>query len=399
MSSVAHFYLFMGSGGVGKTTLSAAWALALANRGLRVALITIDPAKRLAQSLGLNQLAGHLTQTTISDHLWAMMLDQESTSHRLVERFAAHPHQAAKIIDNHYFKMFSRVLAGTQEMLAVYEVHEAIHSGRFDVVVLDTPPAQHALDFLEVPQRLSRALDGPALRWLIDQDDAAQKTKAGWRARLGGLGKNIALRAFTKVTSAPFIDDLLEFMGLFGGVLMQLRSRGVSLDHLLKSSSTDLWIITAPHQSQLLAAQQVSEILKERGYEVKGWLINRTPLVICDSTRDPSDVAASPQLIDPDLLKALTGHVLEELATSTAWGHLSSAEAERLCAEVTRACRHEVYRGLTALSALQTHLEEANARHLKLTLIEELSQGLTPLERIEQLAKILERRSLVNHEV
>jgi len=383
MSHAARFYLFMGSGGVGKTTLSAAWALALAQQGLRVALITIDPAKRLAQSLGLNQLEGRLTQTTISDHLWAMMLDQESTSYRLVERFTTTPEQAQKIIHNHYFKVFSRFLSGTHEMMAVYEVYEALYDGRFDAVVLDTPPAQHALDFLEVPQRLSHALDGQALRWLIDQEFALQESASGWRARLGGLGKTVALKAFTKVTSTPFIEDLLEFISLFGEVLMQLKTRGGSLEKLLKSPSTDLWIVTSPQHPQLTAAQQVTDILRARGYSVSGWLINRTPLIVHDMVKQKSG-AGDFQLnrVEPQLIDQLYTSGVKELSESL------RTQVPSVKEQALQAWLMEIEKSRCTLRSLQMMSET----HQKVILIEELLFDLTPLKRLESLARSLENQ-------
>jgi anion-transporting ArsA/GET3 family ATPase len=391
MGQPARFYLFMGSGGVGKTTLSAAWALAQARRGLRVALITIDPAKRLAQSLGLNDLESKLAPTSISDHLWAMMLDQENTSYRLVERFTSTPDQASKIINNKYFKVFSRVLAGAQEMMAVYEVHEAIYDGRFDVVVLDTPPAQHALDFLEVPNRLSQALDGPALRWLINKDQSTLKSASGWRARLGGLGKNMALRAFTTVTSAPFVEDLLEFINLFGGILIQLRSRGVSLEDLLKSTSAELWIVTSPDQPQLISAQEVTHTLQNRGYPVKGWLINRTPSLICDLLNDVSEDSGIYTQLETRLEdESLRG--IAELSELIAQHHAIEHETMNLRDHAILAWRREIERAKIALSNLHLQLGETDQSQHVVELVEEILLDLTPLERIEHLARLLEHK-------
>lgn len=363
-------YTFIGSGGVGKTTLSAAWALSLAQRGSKVALITIDPAKRLAQSLGLDGLEGALKQTTIHQNLWAMMLDQEQTSLRLVQRFAATPERAHKIAQNRYFKTFSRSLAGTQEMMAVYEVYEALASERFDVVVLDTPPAQHALDFLDVPQRLGVALDGPALRWLLDHEAASgsESTQtaqsSGWRAKLGGIGKSVALRAFTKMTSAPFIEDLFEFLSLFGGVLSALRARGGSLEELLRSPASHMCIVSAPQPSTLSASDQVTRALSERGYRADLWLVNRVPTLWMRARRQSLSLAE------------LSRSGLAELEASLA--DLDNATLDQAISEWHR----EIQRAQRAADAL-TRCEHSPAR---LELLEELPLDLSPSERLRELA-------------
>ena len=358
-----HLYVFTGSGGVGKTTLSAAWSLTLAEMGERVALITIDPAQRLAQSLGLARLEGQLTQTPISSGLWAMMLDREVTSRRLVERFAPSQDQAARIANNRYFKVFSRSLAGAQEMMAIHEVHEALHCGLYDAVVLDTPPAQHTLDLLDVPERLRVALDGPALKWMSSPQS---RTKGrGWRAALGGLSKSMALKAFTRMTSAPFLEDLFEFINLFGGVLRELKERGGSLEDWLTSRHTSIWVIASPEQSTLTAADRVSEALDQRGYHAERWLVNRVPAILKEYGR-PLD--------HENLMNIGQCQVNEVFGEQTP--ELSSLALSVWCEEVDRAC--------DAADALQRHAYQS------LFLIEELSKRLTPLEQVQALTKVLE---------
>ena len=165
----------VGSGGVGKTTLSAAIALHLAQQGYQVALITIDPALRLANALGLDALDGILRrlpfELNTEGEVWAMMLDKHHTSHRLVTRFTDSKKEAQLIFDNPYYKAFSRSLAGVQEYMAIHEVNEALASNRFDFIVLDTPPAQHALDFIDTPQKIHEALNHPTLKKLLFSSD------------------------------------------------------------------------------------------------------------------------------------------------------------------------------------------------------------------------------------
>lgn len=371
----SRLYTFIGSGGVGKTTLSAAWAYTLADQGFKVALITIDPAKRLAQSLGVQKLEGSLKPTSLHPQLWAMMLDQEETSRRLVKRFAASHAQAQKIFANRYFDLFSRALSGTQEMMAVYEVCEALESDLFDVVVLDTPPAQHALDFFDVPRKLGTALDGSALRWLIGdrpEDTVAHRASGGWRGKLSGLGKSVALRAFTKVTSAPFVEDLFEFLSLFGGVLSELRKRGGSLESLLQASSSALWVVGAPESSPLSACERVTDELKTRGFSVERWLINRVPSLLHEALADQS-------LADREVLRRLSA--LDQEGRAELLHYLndqSSATRDTALGVWSR----EVERANGALGVLNRLTDHA----VEITLIEELSRALPTLDRLMMIS-------------
>lgn len=358
-----HLYVFVGCGGVGKTTVSAAWSLALAQQGVRVALITIDPARRLAQSLGLETLGGELTQTPLSPNLWAMMLDREHTSTRLVQRFAPTHEHVSKIKANRYFNIFSRSLAGAQEMMALHEVHDALHCGRFDVVVLDTPPSQHTLELLEVPQRLRVALDGPALQWLSLKSFDPDREDKGWRSTFTGLSKTVALKAFTKLTSAPFLEELFEFLNLFGDVLRALKEQSSSVEQWLAGPHTSIWLVTSPAQSHRIAGEHLRDTLEKRGYRVGRWLVNRTPLLLCALGLEIS----LSQLVR--LSETSRAH-LEELGLSI---HPDQVEI----------WRQEIDRALEAASELN-HLEPSS-----LILLEELSTASSPIEHIQALAHFL----------
>lgn len=364
-----HIHLFAGCGGVGKTTLSAAWAYLFAQKGYQVALITIDPAKRLAQSLGLDTLDSCLTQTNIHHNLWAMMLDQEATSHRLVSIYAKTPEQIDTITQNRYFNVFSSALAGVQEMMAVHEVHEAVHSQRFHIIILDTPPAQHTLDLLSVSQRLQTALDNPALSWLLREDTETAKSKKGSRSfgnKLTDLGKQVALKAFTKMTSTVFLEDLLEFLKIFHGVLTQIKNRGLSLEQTLKHNQSHIWIVTSPETVTLKSAKSVSKYLQDKGFLVRGWFVNRTPLLFTQLQEDLS--------LD-DLLtqakKDLKNTELDELNTS----------------KILSILHEETERARDALQIISPYQENAS-----LTFIEELPQNLSPIDLVKRLSTQLEDR-------
>ena len=158
-----------GSGGVGKTTCSAAIALGLAARGQRVAVVTIDPAKRLADALGLESLSDAPSRIDgqWSGELWALMLDTKSTFDALVAKYAPSPAQAEGILRNRFYRNISTALSGTQEYMAMEKLFELHDEGGFDLIVVDTPPTRNALDFIDAPRRLTRFLDNRIFRWLM----------------------------------------------------------------------------------------------------------------------------------------------------------------------------------------------------------------------------------------
>lgn len=191
-----------GAGGVGKTTTAAALALQAALAGRRVAVLTIDPARRLAQALGLDSFSGSLRPVS-AEHfaaaglrpkgeLWAMMLDTASTGDAMVRRFAPDERASEAILANRYYQHFSTALAGVQEYMAVEQVRTLALEGRFDLVLLDTPPAVHALEFLEAPGRLIDALDSSAMQLLLKSSPQAP---AGVASRLLGAGAITSSRA------------------------------------------------------------------------------------------------------------------------------------------------------------------------------------------------------------
>ena len=174
-----------GSGGVGKTTTSAALAMGLAAQGLRVAVVTIDPARRLANSLGLDELdneprlvdparfAGHGLE--VRGELWAMMLDAKRTFDELIDRLAPDAQTRDEVLDNRIYQQLSGAVAGSQEFTAVAKLYELDRSGRFDAIVLDTPPSRNALDFLDAPDRLTQFFEGRALRVFLAPTGLAAK--------------------------------------------------------------------------------------------------------------------------------------------------------------------------------------------------------------------------------
>src|SRR5919199_6635168 len=207
-----------GSGGVGKTTTSAALAMGLAASGAKVAVVTIDPAKRLADSLGLEDLdneprlvdpsrfAGHGVE--MEGELWAMMLDAKRTFDELIDRLAPDARTRDEVLANRIYQELSGAVAGSQEFTAVAKLYDLVRSERFDVVVLDTPPSRNALDFLDAPDRLTNFFEGRALRAFL--------APTGLAARVVGRGTGVVFGALRRVTGVALLEDLSTFFGSLG---------------------------------------------------------------------------------------------------------------------------------------------------------------------------------------
>ncbi|MEY2425854.1 MAG: hypothetical protein QOI61_1426, partial [Actinomycetota bacterium] len=190
-----------GSGGVGKTTTAAALAVEAAARGRRACVVTIDPARRLADALGLGELTNEPREVKGQwpGELWALMLDTKSTFDAIVAKYAASSEQADRIIGNRLYRNISGALSGTQEYMAMEKLHELHASGQFDVIVIDTPPTRNALDFLDAPRRITRFLDNRLFRLLIMPTTSYLRAVSAATQRI--------LRTIARVVGAEVVDD------------------------------------------------------------------------------------------------------------------------------------------------------------------------------------------------
>jgi anion-transporting ArsA/GET3 family ATPase len=222
-----------GSGGVGKTTTSAAIALGLAATGAKVAVVTIDPARRLANALGLQELHNEprrvepacLGEVELKGELWAMTLDPKRTFDELIERLAPDPGRALEIKANRVYRELSTAVSGSQEFTAIAKLYELDRERDFDVLVLDTPPSRSALDFLDAPGRLTSFLEGRALRAFV--------RPTGLGMRIVGRGAAPLLSALRRVTGVDLLGDLSTFFGLLGGMTEEFSRRAAAVERLL----------------------------------------------------------------------------------------------------------------------------------------------------------------------
>lgn len=243
MIADSHVVVVAGSGGVGKTTLSAALAVRAALDGRRVAVVTIDPAKRLADALGLagdSAVGNDPVRIPLDDargELWALMLDTRSTFDALVDRYSPNEDQARRIRSNLFYKNISGALSGTQEYMAAEKLYELNGDDRFDLVIVDTPPTRQALDFLSAPARLRRFIDHPLYRIVIAPSSIGLRT-------VSAVSQPV-LRAIAKVVGAQALDDALAFFKAFQGLDAGFRQRAHDVDRVLRESSTAYVVVTS----------------------------------------------------------------------------------------------------------------------------------------------------------
>ena len=258
-----------GSGGVGKTTTAAALALEGAKQGKRSCVVTIDPAKRLADALGLSELTNEPRQIDgdWSGELWALMLDTKTTFDSLVTRYAASPQQAQSILDNRLYRNISGALSGTQEYMAMEKLYELSNEGRFDLVVVDTPPTRNALDFLDAPRRLTRFLDNRIFRLLMMPTRAYLKAVS--------FATQTFLRTISRVVGGEVVSDAVAFFQAFEGMEEGFRQRAAAVLELLKARTTAFVLVTSPRRDAVEEAGFFATKLGEAGIDVDGLVVNR----------------------------------------------------------------------------------------------------------------------------
>ncbi|HWM18429.1 MAG TPA: ArsA-related P-loop ATPase [Ilumatobacteraceae bacterium] len=260
-----------GSGGVGKTTTAAVIGIELARRGQRVVVVTIDPARRLADALGLSDGLGPEPQRIDMDlpgELWGMMLDTAVMFDRVVRANAADEEQADRIVQNRFFRNMVGALSGTQEYMASEALHQLHGDERFDVVVVDTPPSRHALDFLEAPGVLARFLDHKVFKLLM------LPTRSGLRV-LNTAAQPI-LRAIGRVVGSDVLADAVAFFQAFAGMEVGFRDRASSVMSLLISPDTRYVLVAAPRHDTVDEAVWFADQLRARGIGVSAAVVNRT---------------------------------------------------------------------------------------------------------------------------
>ena len=265
-----------GAGGVGKTTTSAALALAGARAGRRVLVLTIDPARRLAQAMGIKENSKEpaplaperLAEAGVTTGaLYAWMLNPQVVFHALVHRMAPNPEHAQRIIESRLFRVLSEMVAGMQEFTAAEALYDLSTSGKFDLVVLDTPPARNALDFLESPGKLARFLDEKIINlFLPSKQKLAILRKAS--ELIGGV--------LNKVLGQEFFAEIQEFLSAFSGMFGPMRQHAEGVRTLLGSQDAAFLLVTSPEQAALADARYFRDKILSMGLPFAGFVLNRS---------------------------------------------------------------------------------------------------------------------------
>jgi anion-transporting ArsA/GET3 family ATPase len=272
LADTASILVCCGSGGVGKTTVAAAIALEAAADGRRAVVVTIDPAKRLADALGLDGLSNEPVRLDAvagpgGGELWAMMLDTRTTFDSLVKRHARDPDQAERILDNRFYRNIAGALSGTQEYMAAEKLYELDGDERFDLVVVDTPPTRNALDFLDAPGRLTRFLDHRLYRILMTP------TRLGLKVM--NVAAQIFLRTISRVVGGEVIADVIAFFQAFDGMEAGFRERAGSVIGLLHAESTRYVLVASARRDTIVEASFFADKLAHTGLSVAGVVVNR----------------------------------------------------------------------------------------------------------------------------
>jgi len=269
-----------GSGGVGKTTTAAVLALEAAHLGKRACVVTIDPAKRLANAMGLEGLTNTASKVEgpWSGELWALMLDTKSTFDDLVAKHAESDEQARNILANRFYRNISGALSGTQEYMAMEKLYELHEDGGFDVIVVDTPPTRNALDFLEAPRRLTRFLDHRLYRVLMAPTRGFVKAM--------NVAAQAFLRTVSKVVGGDVVRDAVTFFQAFDGMEEGFRDRAAEVLDLLSHESTAFVLVTAPRGDVVEEATYFARKLGEADILVRALIVNRMHPRFSDASPD-----------------------------------------------------------------------------------------------------------------
>jgi anion-transporting ArsA/GET3 family ATPase len=324
-----HIVVCTGSGGVGKTTTAAVMAMEAARQGRRACVVTIDPARRLANAMGLEGLTGSPTRVDgpWSGELWALMLDTKSTFDDLVTTYAADAEQSRSILDNRFYRNISEAMSGTQEYMAMEKLYELHNEGGFDVIVVDTPPTRNALDFLDAPRRLTQFLNSRLYRVVM--------TPTRGLARAVNVAAQAFLRTVSKVIGGQVVADSVEFFAAFEGMEQGFKDRADAVVRLLAADTTAFVLVTAPRRDVVEEASFFAEKLQEAGLPVRALIVNRVHPHFTHER--PEALVEKASAFEGTALGELYGNLADfALVASTEDAHLHGLTAKVAPAPVTK---------------------------------------------------------------
>ncbi len=264
----------VGSGGVGKTTVSASLAVAAAKSGKRVLVMTIDPSRRLKTALGL--APGHETSITrvpsqnYQGEMYALLLDAEAIFREFVTSSSTNPNLADRLLKNRLYRQLSTTLSGSQEFTSLLQLSKIATDERFDLIILDTPPAQHAIEFLEAPEKINALFQDKIVRWFIGED-----TSGGIIQRMITTGTRTVLSALERITGSHFMRELNDFFASVRSVQTKISEKTQAVEALLHSNTTAFVLVTGFDSAKLHEAEELNAYLRASGFHLDTVIINR----------------------------------------------------------------------------------------------------------------------------
>ncbi|MCA9549774.1 MAG: ArsA family ATPase [Myxococcales bacterium] len=343
MLAQARCVVCVGQGGVGKTSTSAALAIEAARQGRRTAVLTIDPARRLANALGLPEI-GNIEREVPkaafeaagleapAGKLTALMLDIKQAWDEVVDSYHPDPERKQRLLQNRLYEAMSSALAGSQEYMAMEKLYQLSTrtEDRLDVIILDTPPANHAVDFLEAPSRMLDALDNDATRWLLEP----YERRRGLASRIFDAGSGLFIRTISRFTGTELLEDLAELLSGFQGMFQGFRDRAAAVRTILAAADTSFVVVSTPSESGLVDARAFRDRLRERQLRVGSVVLNRaTPAPFLAGEAPAPEALARALASTPELAARL-----EALAMERAEEALAHREAAEELALETEGC-------------------------------------------------------------
>lgn len=263
----------VGSGGVGKTTVSASLGVIAAERGLRVLVMTIDPSKRLKTALGLSDSDTGVTkvpQQNYKGELYATLLNAEEIFNEFISKSSTNPEMAKSLLNNRLYKQLSTTLSGSQEFTSLLQLSKLVDQSDYDLVILDTPPAQHAIDFLESPEKLNALFQDSVIKWFLgDTEDM------GFVRKIIAKGTLTVLSALKSITGSVFMSELNDFFKSVKSIQSKISEKTLEVKGLLRRESTGFVLVTGFDEAKLQEAMRLKGYLASQDYRLSGMIINR----------------------------------------------------------------------------------------------------------------------------
>ena len=361
----------VGAGGVGKTTTAAALGVAAAQRGKRVLCLTIDPAKRLAESLGISSMTTEAVAidpqrfaeagAPLTGELTVMMLDTKRTFDDLITKYSSTKEKADKLLENKLYKYVSTSLAGTQEYMAMEKLIAVKDDPRYDLILLDTPPTANALDFLDAPERMMDALDSATMRWFVESFQSTGKLSLNILARSAAM----VLKTMGKVTGGGFLEDMAELISQLNDLFGGFKQRAALVQKTLRGDDVTFVLVTSPAPMSIREVLYFSERLEKAHMPRGAFVVNRFRL--------PPPNATAPVAV-ADVKSAIAEHGLA----------LDDDAPERLLKAHADAVK------LAALDAFYVKtLDTGNAGAVPVVRIPELASDVHDLRLLSALARML----------